>query len=182
MRLRRGDVVQEAVDAVVNAANSNLWAGSGVCGAIHRAAGPEIAEECAVWVAGHGECKVGGAMLTTGGWLPAAHVIHAVGPIYDDYPPAQADELLAAAYRSILHLAGEQRFRSLAIPSLSTGAYGFPINRAAPIALETVRARLTEAGSEGALVDVRFVLFSDEDYAVYERALAGLPNPPPSQP
>jgi O-acetyl-ADP-ribose deacetylase (regulator of RNase III) len=164
LRLVKGDITELAVDAVVNAANENLWQGGGVSGAIHRAGGPEIARECARI----GHTPTGQAAITTGGRLPAGHVIHAVGPIWEGGGHAEA-ELLASAYRSSLRLADEYGLRSIAFPSISTGIYGYPITEAARVALSTVRDHLL---GDTTIEDVTLVLFSEADLHVYESALA----------
>ncbi|HWP64598.1 MAG TPA: O-acetyl-ADP-ribose deacetylase [Candidatus Limnocylindria bacterium] len=169
LELVRGNIVEQATDAIVNAANSTLLGGGGVDGAIHRAGGPTILEECRRL----GGCATGDAKITSGGRLPARWVIHAVGPVYRDGRHGEP-ELLASAYRRSLEVAAAHdiRIRSVAFPSISTGAYRFPIDLAAPIALETVVAFLERPGSPIALV--RFVLFSDPDLAAYTAALARL--------
>ncbi|MBP6875642.1 MAG: O-acetyl-ADP-ribose deacetylase [Candidatus Eisenbacteria bacterium] len=164
IELTRGDITREAVDAIVNAANSGLRGGGGVDGAIHRAGGPAIMEECRTI----GGCPTGDARITTGGLLKARFVIHAVGPVYRDGTRGE-DDLLAGAYRRSLTLADENQVKTIAFPSISTGAYGFPIERAAPIALRTVGGHLA---GETRVKLVRFVLFSAGDLAVYQRALA----------
>ncbi len=168
LELVRGDITQQAVDAIVNAANSGLRGGGGVDGAIHRAGGPEIMMECRRI----GGCPTGRAVITTGGSLPAAHVIHAVGPVYRDGAGGEA-ELLAGAYRSSLELAVERGLGSVAFPSISTGAYGYPIREAAHVALGAVRDFLLSE-HKGALKLVRFVLFSEGDYGVYTEVLREL--------
>jgi O-acetyl-ADP-ribose deacetylase (regulator of RNase III) len=160
--LLRGDITAQATDAIVNAANSSLRGGGGVDGAIHRAGGPSILAECR----GLGGCATGDAKITGGGRLAARYVIHAVGPIYRDGTCGEA-ALLASAYRRSLEVAGEHGVRTIAFPSISTGAYGYPIGAAAGIALETVAACL--AGQDQIAL-VRFVLFSDADLAVYQAA------------
>lgn len=169
--LVRGDITQERTDAIVNAANTGLRGGGGVDGAIHRAGGPAIMAECDAIRARQGGCPTGEAVITTGGKLPARFVIHAVGPVWAGGRRGE-DELLASAYRASLRLAAERRLRSVAFPSISTGAYGFPIERAARIALRTVREFLEAGGHE--LEEVRFVLFTDADLRVYEAALRQL--------
>lgn len=146
------------VDAVVNAANSSLLGGGGVDGAIHRAAGPELLVECRTL----GGCATGEAKLTRGYRLPARFVIHTVGPVWRGGDEGE-DELLARCYRSCLTLAAQHELRSLAFPSISTGIYGFPIRRAAPIALREIRAGLE---ADRAL-QVSVVCFSDADLACY---------------
>jgi O-acetyl-ADP-ribose deacetylase len=164
---KRGDLVLEDVDAIVNAANAGLRGGGGVDGAIHRAGGPSILEECRAI----GGCRPGDAVITTGGRLAARHVIHAVGPIWAG-GTAGEDETLASAYRRSLEIAAAHALRSLAFPSISTGAYGFPIARAAKIALATVHEH--QARADHPIAEVRFVLFSDADLAVYAGTAATL--------
>jgi O-acetyl-ADP-ribose deacetylase (regulator of RNase III) len=164
IELVRGDITEQGTDAIVNAANSTLLGGGGVDGAIHRAGGPEILAECREL----GGCPTGEAKITRGGRLPARHVVHAVGPVYRDGRHGEP-ELLASAYRRSLEVARENGLTSLAFPSISTGAYRYPIDQAARIALSTVRDFLSLNPQIGL---VRFVLFSDADLAAY-RAVAG---------
>ncbi|MBI4583352.1 MAG: O-acetyl-ADP-ribose deacetylase [Planctomycetes bacterium] len=157
----QGNIVNQQVDAIVNAANTTLLGGGGVDGAIHRAAGPELLAECRSL----GGCPTGEARITSGYRLPARHVIHTVGPVYRDGRHREP-ELLASAYRSSLALAEEYRCRTLAFPAISTGAYGYPKEEAARIATSAVAAWL----EEHALPEkVTFVLFSAEDYNIYEK-------------
>jgi len=164
--LVRGDITEQATDAIVNAANSTLLGGGGVDGAIHRAGGPAILEECRKL----GGCPTGDAKLTTGGRLKARCVIHTVGPRYHDGRHGEP-ELLASAYRRSLEVASEHRLRRVAFPSISTGAYGYPLRDAARIALATV-AEYLRAHDDIELV--RFVLFSPADLTVYQEARAEL--------
>jgi len=164
VELVRGDITRQAVDAVVNAANTTLLGGGGVDGAIHRAGGPAILEACRRL----GGCATGDAKATGGGCLPARRVIHAVGPVWSG-GGRREDELLASAWRRSLEVAVEQGARSVAFPSISTGAYRFPIARAATVALATVRS-FVEA-RPGALEVVRVVLFSDADLAAWAAVL-----------
>jgi O-acetyl-ADP-ribose deacetylase (regulator of RNase III) len=169
-----GDITRETTDAIVNAANTTLLGGGGVDGAIHRAGGPAILEACQQIRARRGGCPTGEAVITTGGRLPARHVIHTVGPVWSGGERGE-DELLASAYRSSLRLAASQRLASIAFPSISTGAYRFPVERAARIALGTVRDFLRDEPHD--LVEVRFVLFTDADLRVYAAAADALTSP-----
>lgn len=168
LNLVQGDITKQEVEAVVNAANTGLRGGSGVDGAIHRAGGPAIMEECRQIREKQGGCPVGQAVITTGGDLPARYVIHTVGPVWNGGNNKE-DELLASAYRSSLELAKEKGIETLAFPSISTGAYRFPLERAAKIALSTVKKFLTE--NAGVFREVRFVLFSQDILEVYEHCL-----------
>lgn len=159
----KGDITKAAADAIVNAANTTLLGGGGVDGAIHRAAGPKLLEECKAL----GGCAAGGAKITKGYNLPARYVIHTVGPVWHGGNSGE-EELLASCYRNALELAGKHSLKTIAFPSISTGAYRFPIEKAAPIALNTVRSFLE--ANPGALEKVIFVLFSDGDLEVYKTA------------
>lgn len=161
--LTRGDITTQETEAIVNAANSSLLGGGGVDGAIHRAGGAEILEECKRIRAKQDGCPTGEAVITTGGLLKAKYVIHTVGPIWRGGNQGE-EKLLANAYRNSLSLAKENGIRSLSFPSISTGAYGYPIQAACRVALCTVRDFLMEHDFE----EVRFVLFSDEDLRSYE--------------
>jgi O-acetyl-ADP-ribose deacetylase (regulator of RNase III) len=166
IELLEGDITEQETDAIVNAANRSLLGGGGVDGAIHRAAGPRLLAECRTL----GGCETGDAKITKGYNLKAGHVIHTVGPIYHS-AGKRAPELLASCYRRSLEVAGENKLKSVAFPSISTGAYGYPMEEAAPIALKTV-ADYLEAHSDVQLV--RFVLFGQEAYRAYEKALKNL--------
>ncbi|HZR44576.1 MAG TPA: O-acetyl-ADP-ribose deacetylase [Ktedonobacteraceae bacterium] len=165
LALMRGNIVEVEADAIVNAANSGLAGGGGVDGAIHRAGGPSIMEECRKI----GGCPTGSAVATSAGQLKASYIFHAVGPIYNLHD--DKERLLASAYQSCLHLAEQYKIKSVAFPSLSTGAYGYPIHQAAPIALRTVIEHIKKPTS---LQHVTFVLFDSRTYEAYERALAKL--------
>jgi O-acetyl-ADP-ribose deacetylase (regulator of RNase III) len=166
IELVQGDITTQVVDAVVNAANTTLLGGGGVDGAIHRAGGPAILAACRAI----GGCATGDAVITPGGRLPARHVIHTVGPVYRDGRGGEAD-LLASAYRRSLEVASANHLRSIAFPSISTGAYRFPVADAARIALRTVTTYL-DGHPEIELA--RFVLFSAADLAAYRQALEEL--------
>ncbi|MGV9383154.1 O-acetyl-ADP-ribose deacetylase [Nonomuraea sp. NPDC003707] len=163
--LVKGDITEQPTDAVVNAANSSLMGGGGVDGAIHRRGGPEILEECRKLRSGHyGKgLPTGKAVATTAGRLPAKWVIHTVGPVYS--MSVDRSELLASCYRESLRVADTLEARSVAFPAISTGIYGWPMDDAARIALDTVRQ------ADTSVEDVRFVLFDSAAYAVFEARL-----------
>ncbi|MGZ8448575.1 MAG: O-acetyl-ADP-ribose deacetylase [Candidatus Deferrimicrobiaceae bacterium] len=171
VQLIRGDITREATDAIVNAANSSLLGGGGVDGAIHRAGGPAILAECKAIRASQGKCPPGEAVVTTGGRLPARYVIHTVGPVWRG-GDRREPEILASCYRISLRLAVENGVRSIAFPSISTGAYGYPVEKAAPVALSTVAAFLRMEKLAPGLV--RFVLFDAGTLRAYHEALEGL--------
>ena len=158
----QGDITHERVDAIVNAANAALLPGGGVCGAIHRAAGPELAEECRQL----GGCAPGDAKLTRGYRLPARYVIHTVGPIWRGGTHGE-DEILASCYRRTLELAWAHGLRTLAFPSISTGAYGFPVERACRIALRELAAGLQRYPE---IERIRIVCFDHHTYECYRQA------------
>lgn len=160
MKAIKADITTLAVDAIVNAANSSLLGGGGVDGAIHRAAGPELVQECRLL----GGCKTGDAKITKGYRLPAGHVIHTVGPVWRGGDHGEP-QLLASCYRRALELAVANGARSIAFPSISTGIYGYPVEQAADIAVATVRAGQFEG-------DVIFCCFSEADLRVYELVLS----------
>jgi O-acetyl-ADP-ribose deacetylase (regulator of RNase III) len=155
----RGDITAQRVDAIVNAANSSLLGGGGVDGAIHRAGGPAILEECRLL----GGCETGDAKATGGGNLPARWVIHTVGPVWRGGSQGE-EELLASCHRRALDVARELGARSVAFPAISTGVYGYPVELAAPVAVGAVRGHDLDV--------VRFVLFGDEAYDAFCRATA----------
>lgn len=165
IRCITGDITTQDTDAIVNAANSSLMGGGGVDGAIHRAGGPAILDECRRIVSTIGSLPPGDAVVTTGGALPARFVIHTVGPVWRGGNSGEAG-LLARAYHNTLELAAEKGFKTISFPSISTGAYRFPIERAAAIAAKTVAAFLPRHSLE----EVRFVLFSENDFRVYAHA------------
>jgi O-acetyl-ADP-ribose deacetylase len=156
----QGDITDETVDVIVNAANGMLMGGGGVDGAIHRAGGPEIMAECREL----GGCETGDAKATTAGLLAARHVVHAVGPVWRGGGRGE-QELLASCYRRAIEVSDQLECSSLAFPSISTGIYGFPIEQAAPIALST---GIAAAGAAQHVTLLRYVLFSEADLAVYE--------------
>ncbi|MBU8882047.1 O-acetyl-ADP-ribose deacetylase [Kaistella sp. DKR-2] len=156
----KGDITQIAADAVVNAANTSLLGGGGVDGAIHRAGGKEILEECRKIVARQGGCKVGEAVITTAGKLPAKYVIHTVGPVWNNGTPEE-EEKLAQCYTHSLQLALEHGCRTVAFPAISTGVYRFPKDKAAKIAVESVSRFLEK---QSGIEKVMLVCFDDENY------------------
>jgi O-acetyl-ADP-ribose deacetylase (regulator of RNase III) len=163
IELVQGDITKQEVDAIVNAANSSLLGGGGVDGAIHRAGGPAILAESRLL----GGCETGDAKATTAGDLPARHVIHAVGPVWQG-GNAGEDELLASCHRRSLEVAAELGSRTIAFPAISTGIYRFPVERAARIALATTAAELE---GHPDIEEVRFVLFSDEHLQAFQQNL-----------
>jgi O-acetyl-ADP-ribose deacetylase (regulator of RNase III) len=163
----QGDITLQSTDAIVNAANSGLMGGGGVDGAIHRAGGPAILEECKQIVARQGRLPAGQAVITTAGNMKARYVIHTVGPIWHGGAQREA-ELLASAYRESLKLAAEHDLASISFPSISTGAYGYPVDRAARIALRTVVAFLKNPTS---IREVVFVLFDSHTFEAYAASL-----------
>ena len=171
LELVQGDITQQDVDAIVNAANESLAPGAGVCGAIRDAGGAEIFAECRRY---YKRCATGEAVITGAGNLRARNVIHAVGPIYRDGYSGEA-QLLSSAYRYSLRLAAENKLSSVAFPSISTGIYGYPLDEAAPIALGTIIDFLKSQTHNLKLV--RFVLFDDKTLSAHENALRELNLP-----
>ncbi|SEL00605.1 macro domain-containing protein [Halomonas daqiaonensis] len=162
----QGDIAQQSdIDAVVNAANAELQSGGGVAGALHRAAGPGLAEECSPLA----PIRPGQAVITSAHELPNRHVIHCLGPVYGVDEPA--DELLAACYRNALELAEREGIRSIAFPALSAGAFGYPPAEAARVALSTVLKTLPECPT---IEQVRFVLFDTDSTELHQRTLESL--------
>jgi len=164
----QGDITRQATEAIVNAANSGLMGGGGVDGAIHRAGGVAILEECKRIVASQGRLPTGKAVITTGGKLPARYVIHTVGPIWQGGNKGEPT-LLESAYRESLKIAAAQKLASVSFPSISTGAYGYPLAEASGVAIKTVASFLKE--SAGSLKEVVFVLFDSRSYEAYASAL-----------
>ena len=162
--LHNGDITRLEVDAIVNAANERLASGGGVCGAIHRAAGPGLAADCAKL----GGCPTGEARITGGHDLPARWVIHSVGPVWQGGGAGEA-ELLAGCYRESLRLAREAGCRSIAFPAISTGIFGYPLDKATAIAVKTVRE---DQAARGDALDVIFCVFGEEAEKAYTAALA----------
>jgi len=166
LELIDGNITEQETDAIVNAANSSLLGGGGVDGAIHRAGGPKILEECRKL----GGCPTGEASITPGGNLKAKYVIHTVGPVYSGGNKHEA-ELLANAYKNSLNLASQYKLKSIAFPSISTGAYGYPISEASMVALKIVIDYLK---THTDIELVRFVLFGQKAYQAYDKTLQAL--------
>ena len=163
LKILRGDITQQNVDAIVNAANNRLLGGGGVDGAIHRAAGPELLTECR----SIGGCPTGEARITKGYNLTARYIIHTVGPVWDDGENGES-ELLKRAYLSSLRLATEYKVKKMAFPCISTGVYGYPLAEAASIAIETVEAYIKNNKYPK---EILFVIFDDENYQAYSKIL-----------
>lgn len=170
LSLVQGDITGQATDAIVNAANSGLMGGGGVDGAIHRAGGPAILEECRRIREKIGRLPAGKAVITTGGKLKAKYVIHTVGPVWQGGTGVEA-ELLASAYTESLKLAADKGLRSVSFPAISTGAYGYPVESAARVALQTT---IDFLGQNQSLREVAFVLFDSYTYGVYADILREL--------
>jgi len=170
MSVIQGDITRVEVDVIVNAANSSLMGGGGVDGAIHRAAGPAILEACKVIVRQQGECAPGHAVITEAGNIPVKAVIHAVGPVWQGGEKHEA-QLLEQTYRNCLDLAAANSYRTIAFPAISTGAYGYPKDEAAKIAIDTVYRYI---GLRPLPEQVIFVCFDDENTQIYQQLLAQL--------
>lgn len=169
--IKLGDITKEEADAIVNAANSGLLGGGGVDGAIHRAGGPEILEECRQIRIRQGGCPTGEAVVTGAGKLKARYIIHTVGPVWQGGGKGE-EELLRRAYRNSLKRAAERVLQTVAFPSISTGAYGYPVNLAAPAALAEIKRFLEE--ERHFLREIRFVLFNEKTYWAYQEVLKRL--------
>ena len=165
LKLIKGDITTENADAIVNAANSSLMGGGGVDGAIHRAGGHKILDECKVIVQKQGRLPAGEAVITTGGNLPAKYVIHTVGPIWSGGNRGEPD-LLKNAYYNSLKIGTKNKIRSIAFPAISTGVYGYPIEDACRIAFMTVSDFIRNENHDYS--EVRFIVFSEYDYSVYK--------------
>lgn len=168
IELLKGDITKLQVDAIVNAANSSLMGGGGVDGAIHRAAGPELLEECKKIIARIGSCPPGKAVITRAGKLNCKYVIHTVGPIWRGGSHNET-EILRQAYMNSLKLAKDYGLKSIAFPNISTGAYGFPKDLASNIAISTVKEFLKESSD---IEKVIFVCFDEENYQIYKTKLS----------
>lgn len=167
IELARGDITSESTQAIVNAANKSLMGGGGVDGAIHRAAGPSILDECRAIVERQGYLEDGQVVATSGGRLKARHILHTAGPVYEDGTHGEPEHL-ASCYRESVKLADTLGLESMAFPSISTGIYAYPVELAAPIALKAVADAMRSAKS---ITLARFVLFDERTYAAYAAAL-----------
>lgn len=165
--LLKGDITRVEVDAIVNAANSSLMGGGGVDGAIHRAGGPAILDDCRKIIAKQGSCKPGEAVITSAGNLPAKFVIHTVGPVWNNGKSNEADKL-ANCYRNSLNLAVQYTITSIAFPNISTGIYGYPKREAAAVAIQTVTDFLL---NNQYFIKVHFVCFDEENYFIYQNII-----------
>ena len=165
IKVKQTDITKTTVDAIVNAANTSLLGGGGVDGAIHRAGGKAILEECIAIRNKQGGCAVGEAVITTAGNLPSKYVIHTVGPVWNG-DKEEKKQLLATCYKNSLQLAEKHQLKSIAFPNISTGIYRFPKNEAAKIAIETVKQFPFES-----IQEITFVCFDEENYKLYEQLL-----------
>lgn len=168
LHVKKGDITKESTDAIVNAANTSLLGGGGVDGAIHRAAGPGLLEECRKF----GGCKPGEARITKGYELKARHVIHTPGPVYRDGKSGE-EKILADSYFNSMRLAKENNLKSISFPAISTGVYGYPKDEACRIAVNTVLDFMVQ---ENYTMDVYFVLFDNESHYLYNKYIYGLKN------
>jgi O-acetyl-ADP-ribose deacetylase (regulator of RNase III) len=171
LEIVQGDITALAVDAIVNAANQHLAHGGGVAAAISRKGGPSIQRESDALISARGPLKTGEAVITTGGNLAAKFVIHTVGPVWSEHDPVEADRLLRQAVKSSLMLAEEKGLKSIAFPAISTGIYGFPVERAASLMLQEAKRHLE---GEVGLERVLFCLYDDASYQVFETVFAEL--------
>jgi O-acetyl-ADP-ribose deacetylase len=178
VRLVRGDITKYTTEAIVNAANSELLPGGGVCGAIHRAGGPAIAEECRRVRSERGPLQAGQAVATTGGRLEAKYVIHAVGPVWHGGDHGEA-EALSSCYRESMRLADELKLHSIAFPAISTGIFGYPVEQAAWVAIPTVVENLRTASH---LVLVSFLLFDQATFETFATAAMDQRRPASGKP
>ncbi|MFC1984077.1 O-acetyl-ADP-ribose deacetylase [Chloroflexota bacterium] len=174
LRIIQGDITKQDTDAIVNAANSSLMGGGGVDGAIHRAGGPAILEECKQIVARQGRLPTGKAVMTSGGNLKARYVIHTVGPIWHGGNKGEP-ELLASAYQESLKLAMENQLYSVSFPSISTGVYSYPVDKASKVAIGAVIASLRQ--SDTSIRKVVFVLFDSQTFRAYSSVLEEIIGP-----
>jgi len=165
LKLIKGDITKQEVDAIVNAANSSLLGGGGVDGAIHRAGGKTILDECIKIRNRQGGCATGEAVITSAGNMPAKYVIHTVGPVYQDGSYGEPEKL-ANCYRNSLKLAIENGVKTIAFPNISTGIYGYPKKEAALIAISTVKENLFDE-----IEEIRFVCFDEENYKLYQELM-----------
>lgn len=169
LRIIQGDITKQSTDAIVNAANPSLMGGGGVDGAIHRAGGPAILDECKQIVSRQGRLPTGKAVITTGGNLKAKYVIHTVGPIWHGGNKGEP-ELLASAYQESLKVAAENNLNSISFPSISTGAYGYPVSKASKLAIDAVITFFL-SHSTTSLKEAVFVLFDSQTFGAYSSAL-----------
>lgn len=168
IQLQKGDITKLEIDAIVNAANSSLLGGGGVDGAIHRAGGPQILEECRAIRAKQGKCKTGEAVITSAGNMPSKFVIHTVGPVWQNGKEEKMVAILQNAYKNSLQLAVENGIKSIAFPNISTGVYRFPKNKAAKIAIQTVQDFLN---SNNFIEKVLFICFDEENFEIYRQRI-----------